>query len=77
MIFQGDQYTEENSRNLSYLRKAMKELRELYLPDYEFSHAMTLVGTLGNSFRITETDDEDDAWVLMWITHSRPLGVRV
>ena len=77
VIFQSDQLTEETSWNLSCLRKAMKELREVYLPDYEFGQAMTLVGTLGKTIKITETDDEDDAWVIMWITHSRPFGVRV
>ena len=77
LIFQSEEGHGDIPRNQPSLRKAMKELRELYLPDCEFNHAMALVGSLGNSFKITETEDEDDAWALMWFTHSRPLGVRV
>ena len=56
---------------------AMKELREIYIPDYELDQAMALVGTLGGSVKITETNEECDAWIIMWLTHSRPLGVIV
>ena len=77
VIFQSEHMHHYSGRNRLSLRMAMKELREIYIPDYELDQAMALVGTLGGSVKITETNEECDAWIIMWLTHSRPLGVIV
>ena len=38
---------------------------------------MVLVGTLGKQLQLLAVDQDDSAWIVMWVTHSRPLGVRV
>ena len=38
---------------------------------------MLLQGTLGHDFDIFPTSGESNAWVLLWKTRSRPIGVRV
>ena len=48
-----------------------------YLPNLSFIQAAVLVGTLGDSITLNSIDQDDNAWVIMWRTHSRPLGVKV
>ena len=38
---------------------------------------MLLQGTLGGNFDIFAASGESTAWVLLWKTRSRPIGVRV
>ena len=38
---------------------------------------MSLQGTLGHAFDISAASGESTAWVLLWKTRSRPIGVRV
>ena len=38
---------------------------------------MLLQGTLGGNFVIFAASGESTAWVLLWKTRSRPIGVRV
>ena len=38
---------------------------------------MLLQGTLVGDFDISAASGESTAWVLLWKTHSRPIGVRV
>ena len=38
---------------------------------------MLLQGTLGGDFDIFAASGESTAWVLLWKTRSRPIGVRV
>ena len=38
---------------------------------------MILQGTLGGNFDIFDASGESTAWVLLWKTSSRPIGVRV
>ena len=38
---------------------------------------MILQGTLGGNFDIFAASGESTAWVLLWKTRSRPIGVRV
>ena len=46
-------------------------------PLQRLSRAMVLVGTLGKHQRMLDIDQDDNVWIVMWVTHSRPLGVRV
>ena len=38
---------------------------------------MLLQGTVGSKFDIFEASGESTAWVLLWKSRSRPIGVRV
>ena len=38
---------------------------------------MILQGTLGGDFDIFAVSGESTAWVLLWNTRSRPIGVRI
>ena len=38
---------------------------------------MLLHGTLGGNFDIFAASEQSSAWVLLWKTRSRPMGVRV
>ena len=48
-----------------------------FLPDVHFQCCMILQGTLGRNFHIFAASGEPTAWVLLWKTRSRPVGVRV
>ena len=52
-------------------------LRRDFLPNMQFECCMILQGTLGNNFDIFAASGESTAWVLLWKTRSRPIGVRV
>ena len=48
-----------------------------FLPNLHFHCRMLLQGTLGEYFDIFAASSESTAWVLLWKTRSRPIGVRV
>ena len=48
-----------------------------FLPNAYFQCCMLLQGTLGDNFDIFAASGESTAWVLLWKTRSRPVGVRV
>ena len=48
-----------------------------FLPNVHFQCCMLLQGTLGYGFEIFAASGESTAWVLLWKTRSRPIGVRV
>ena len=48
-----------------------------FLPNVHFQRCMCLQGNLGHDFDIFAASGESTAWVLLWKTDSRPLGVRV
>ena len=52
-------------------------LRCQVLPNVQFECCMILQGTLGGNFDIFAASGESTAWVLLWKTRSRPLGVPV
>ena len=52
-------------------------LRGHFLPKIHFQCYMFLQGTLGRNFDIFAASGESTAWVLLWKTRSRPIGVRV
>ena len=77
VILQGDEVWHDNQvYQVPCLTKAVSCIRKRYLPDLLFTNAMVLVGTRGRHPQDNEIDQEDDAWVVMWHTHSRPLCVR-
>ena len=47
------------------------------LPNLHLQCCMLLQGTFGGDFDIFATSGESTAWVLLWKTRSRPIGVRV
>ena len=51
--------------------------RHFFLPNVHFNCCMLLQGTLGLDFEIFAASGESTAWVLLWKTRSRPIGVRV
>ena len=55
----------------------MAVLRRHVLPNMHFQCCMLLQGTLGGNFDIFAASGESTAWVLLWRTRSRPIGVRV
>ena len=55
----------------------MAVLRRHFLPNVHFQCCMLLEGTLGGDFDIFAANGESTAWVLLWKTRSRPIGVRV
>ena len=56
----------------------MAVLRRHALPNVHFQCCVLLQGTLGYDFDIfAAASRESTAWVLLWKTHSRPIGVRV
>ena len=55
----------------------MSVLRCHFLPNMQFQCCMILQGTLGSNFDIFAASGESTAWVLLWKTRSRPIGVRV
>ena len=55
----------------------MAVLRRHFLPNVHFQCCMLLQGTLGHDFDIFAASGESTAWVLLWKTRSRPIGVRV
>ena len=55
----------------------MAVLRRHFLPNMHFQCCMILQGTLGGNFDIFAASGESTAWVLLWKTRSRPIGVRV
>ena len=57
------------------LHKAV--LRRHFLPNMHFQCCMLLQGTLRGNFDIFAACRESTAWVLLWKTRSRPIGVRV
>ena len=48
-----------------------------FLPNMHFQCCVLLQGTLGGDFDIFAASGESTAWVLLWRTHSRLIGVRV
>ena len=52
-------------------------LRRHFLPIMQFQCCMILKGTLGGNFDIFAATSGSAAWVLLWKTRSRPIGVRV
>ena len=48
-----------------------------FLPNMHFQCCVILQGTLGSQFDIFAASGESTAWVLLWKTRSRPIGVRV
>ena len=48
-----------------------------FLPNLSFPSCMLLHGTLGGIFDIFSASEESTAWVLLWKTRSRPMGVTV
>ena len=55
----------------------MAVLRRHFLPIMQFQCCMILWGTIGGNFDIFTASGEYSAWVLLWKTRSRPIGVRV
>ena len=55
----------------------MAVLRRHFLPNAHFQCCMLLQGTLGHDFDILAASGESTAWVLLWKTRSRPVGVKV
>ena len=55
----------------------MAVLRRIFLPNVHFQCCMLLQGTLGGDFDVFAASGESTAWVLLWKTRSRPIGVRV
>ena len=52
-------------------------LRRHFLPNMHFLCCMLLQGTIGGDFDIFAASDESTAWVILWNTRSRPIGVTV
>ena len=71
ILYRGYVYTNK------YFTWAVCKLRRHYLPNLSFMQAMVLVGTLGDTMNLRDVDQDNKAWVIMWRTHERPLGVRV
>ena len=55
----------------------MAVIRRLSLPNMHFQCCMLLQGTLGGNSDIFAASGESTAWVFLWKTRSRPIGVRV
>ena len=55
----------------------MAVLRRRFLPNMHSECCIILQGTLGCKFDIFAASGEFTAWVLLWKTRSRPIGVRV
>ena len=55
----------------------MAVLRRHFLPSMHFQCCMILRSALGGDFDIFAASGESSAWVLLWKTRSRPIGVRV
>ena len=55
----------------------MAVLRRHFLPNAHLQCCMLLQGTLGGDFDIFAASGVSTAWVLLWKTRSRPIGVRV
>ena len=49
----------------------------IFLPNMQFECCMILQGTLKGKCDIVAASGESTAWVLLWKTRSRPIGVRV
>ena len=47
------------------------------MPNMQFECSMILKGSLGSNFDIFAASGGSTAWVLLWKTRSRPIGVRV
>ena len=54
----------------------MAVLRRHLLPKMQFECCMILEGNLGGNFDTFAASGEYSAWVLLWKTRSRPIGVR-
>ena len=54
----------------------MAVLRRHFLPIMQIQCCMILYGTIGGNFDIFTASGEYSAWVLLWKTRSRPIGVR-
>ena len=52
-------------------------LRRYSFTEYAFPVLHVIQGTLGGDFDIFAASGESTAWVLLWKTGSRPIGVRV
>ena len=48
----------------------------IFLPNVHFQCFVLLQGTLDPDFDIFAASGESTAWVLIWTTRSRPIGVR-
>ena len=48
-----------------------------FMPKMHFQYCMILQGTLGGNFGIFAARGESTAWMLLWKTRSRPIGVFV
>ena len=70
-------YPREHIGNCKGFLTAYVSSSTLFLPNMQFECCMILQGTLGGSFDIFAASGESTAWVLLWKTRSRPLGVRV
>ena len=55
----------------------MAVLRRHFLPNVHFQCCVLLLVTLGGDFDIFAASGESTAWVLLWKTRSRPIGVWV
>ena len=55
----------------------MAVLRSHFLPNMHFQCCLILQGTLEGNLDIFAASGESTAWVLLWKTRSRPIGVRV
>ena len=54
----------------------MADFRRHLLPNMQFECCRILQGTPGGNFDIFAASGETTAWVLLWMTRSRPIGVR-
>ena len=65
------------SYTASSVTRAVSSLKQAYLQNLEFTHSIIVVGTVGPKWPITQADIDEYAWIIMWITYARPLGLIV